>query len=95
MKGFLSETEDDKTSPLQNEGMDFEEWELPVKLKKYRKTAELHRVTCTMFEAARESVPPTRTRVCFGPCGSWLEATSPWSELQWSDCLVGRTNGGW
>ena len=58
MKGFLSETEDDKTSPLQNEGMDFEEWELPVKLKKYRETSESHHVTCTMHEAVRESVPP-------------------------------------
>ena len=64
-KVSLSETEDERASPLQNEGVDFEEREVSVKLKKYGKASGSYHARHAVSEPVVGVAHPRVTRISF------------------------------
>ena len=67
LKVSLPVTEDERASPLQNEGMDSERWKMPVKLRSrtvpgMRCTDLWRHLFCSL----------TSTSVCFRLCSGWM-----------------------
>ena len=88
-KVSLSETEDERASPLQNEGVDFEEKEVPVKLKKVGKASGSYHARHAVSEPVVGVAHPRVTRLSFSPCGIWLKPGSLLTEPQrWPDCFL-------
>ena len=64
-KVSLSETEDERASPLQNEGVDFEERELSMTLKKVGKASGLYHARHAVSEPVVGVAHPRVTRISF------------------------------
>ena len=90
MKVSVSETEDERASPLQNEEVYFEEREVVVMLKKYREASGSYHSRNAVYEAVVEVVHP-EVRACVSALMGHALAESPWSEPQ----MVVRLFHGW
>ena len=82
MKVYVSESEDEKASQIQNEKVVCEIWELPVMLKKHQKASGSYN-----SRSCGGMCSPTSTGVCFSPCGTWLKPSGV-QIVSWMEPMV-------